>query len=383
MEIAEKPSFMKKLANTSRAVVAATAFTFGNTPVQELQNPSIMVDASSYQAYELPELKYKLYVGGLASSNENYPATEFGFNTHVYANKNTVSPNLLDLDRFKGTVNDLSENNQSWIRFNIPRWEGARLVDGNLAWDESEMKVFDEAVGYAKDKKLQVFLVATPPPVEPTTDKDEYARITHDYFSYMADRYKNSVDVWQINNEIDVHHPADYSYNEFEKRDKEFIEAHVKAASDAIRSKDPRANITVNVTGWPVTDEVQDNWEEFIEPLLPYVNAISLDLYPDGNTAQIESLSDRVEDMRKKYKLPIYVSETGICTVGCYLNGMSQKEILIRILEDLKEAKPKAIILYQYTDEDLNNKVEGSFGVTDVDGNKKKGYEEILSKMQK
>jgi len=383
METGEKTQ-SKKIKDISKALLVTTALTLGSVSGHAQEQHDDMGKESP------AELTYKLYLGGIASSNDEYLPTEFGFNTHIFANSGENDEELLDLDRFKNTVDELSANNQSWIRFNIPRWEGVKLTEGQLIWNEAELSVFDEAMKYAKDKKLEIFLVATPPPVDKSTNKEDYAKVTSDYFSYIAQRYKDSIDVWQINNEIDVHHPADYTYNEFEKRDKEFIEAHVKAASESIRAQDPRANITVNVTGWPVTDDVQRNWEEYIEPLLPYINAISLDLYPDGNISQIESLSERVESMREKFHLPIYVSETGVCTVGCNLNGMSQKEILIRILDDLIEAKPKAIIMYEYTDETLtgfanknDNQVEGSFGITDLQGNKKEGYYEILNKMQK
>ena len=380
--------FFSKIKKTARAAGAAAgiiAVSSGaidsNSSAQDLDNFSPDQVGSSEPILNDQNLPYKLFIAEVARDipAPSFQPTEFGFNTHLSSDESSV----LDFDRFKDTVDDLAMNKQEWIRFNIPRWEGADLSDGELLWNEKELELFDDAIKYAKEKNLQVFLVAAPPTVDKDFSSDDYARITHEYFTKLAGRYSSEIDMWQINNEIDVHHPADYSLDGVLNRDKEFILAHVKSASEAIKKIDSDANITVNVTGWPMNDTTQRNWEEFIEPLTPYINAVSLDLYPNGNKVEIDKLTERVNDIKERFNLPIYISETGVCTIGCDLNGMTQKDIIIATIDALLEANPRAIIIYEYTDEDIPNQQEGSFGITDISGNEKPGYDEITNKMQK
>jgi len=393
MEIKEKmPSVIKNAARVGLATAALSGGALVSTNENSFAIPQtnpyeLKLEDNLQKGVDTSSMVYKVIVGGIARDGADFP-TEFGFNTHLYAN---AEPDNLDVNRFKKTVDELVANNQSWIRFNIPRWEGSSLLNGKLLWNEEELKIFDEAIDYTYNKGLQTFLVVSPPSVEANFSKDGYTKITHDYFTTLAMRYKDKINIWQINNEIDLHSPADYSENTFEKRDQEFILSHVRAASDAIRAIDPNATITVNVSGWPMNDKTQENWEKFIEPLLPYINVVSLDLYPDGNTEEIKKLPIRVEEIRRKFKLPIYISETGICTVGCDLNNLTQKDIITQTIHELLKARPNAIIIYEYTDElkhedfpkrPISDQVQGSFGVTRMDGSKNPGFEEIIRAMQ-
>src|SRR5260221_718832 len=229
------------------------------------------------------------------------PKIESGFNTHVYADQTEK----LNLDQFEKTVDELVENGQNIVRFDLPNWEILPSTPEQIVWNDSSFKVYDQAIEYANQKGLDIFLATSLPTFAKNFSDQDYEKFTQNYYHFLASRYKGQVDIWQITNEPDVHNFTDYS--EISDLTPEYLEklaSVVKIASQQIKLDDPEAKVTVNVVG-SLNSKTAARWEKIltaVSPYIdPYIDLITLDLYPDDNQTEISGLEERVNRLFEKF----------------------------------------------------------------------------------
>lgn len=304
---------------------------------------------------------------------------EFGFNTHV-----SCCGWNLNLETFKKNIDDLASNRQSWVRFNIIAEEIAPSgTPTTINWDRNNITTYDQAIDYSKEKGIKIFLTTSIPEYAKDYSLNDYQTVTQNYLGFLANRYKGKISIWQIFNEADVHNFRDYSYlpnlTDAYLRDLYQI---IATARNTIKQIDPRITITANTSGYPLSDEVQQRWFRFFDALNQNLDLLSLDLYPDVNNIDKElmTMGVRVSNVQKRYRKPVSVAETGMCTRSSYFSEEDQNHYLPLYIHYLKSASPTPIIIYEIQDENnIPNDCEGSFGVKRYDGSEKPAYANVMT----
>lgn len=314
---------------------------------------------------------------------------EYGFNTHLNPT-GTGNESNLSLSFFHTTVDALVANQQKWVRLNIVPGHVVGLTSGsnNMSWNETNLQQYDDAISYAKVKGLKVYLLSSTPDFANYFSDTEYTKITTDYFTYLAQRYKGKVDVWQIYNEADTLNYKGYPSPPLPDVSQPYpvnylsgLKTNIEAAKSAIKSVDPTPLITTNVTGFVLNQTLYDKWNTFFSVIGPSLDILSFDLYPQ-NTSEINTIKNAIAGVASSYAKPIIIAETGIPTGDGRFDEAAQSSILIQILDQVRPLLPKAILYYQYSDTiQDNNKTEGSFGVVKIDGSQKLSYSTIMQNM--
>lgn len=312
------------------------------------------------------------------------PQPEFGFTTHLY-----IANNPLNLTLFRQNVDDLVAGGQTWIRVNIWDWEIA--AEGNprttIIWNTNNLAIYDQAFNYALEKGLKIFLVTNTPIYSDILNfsPSEYHTLTANYHQFLSQRYAGKINVWQIFNEADTHDYHNYfALSGLTSNYLNELNQVVGIARSAIKQNDPQANVTMNSTGYPLTDQIQNRWFQFFDVLNTNLDFLTLDLYPDVNRVDSEMaiMGQRVINVRNRYNKPVAVGETGLCTRTSLFTEEDQAHYLPLYVENLKIAQPNLILVYEIQDENnLPNDCEGSFGLKRVDGTKKPSYEVVLAAM--
>lgn len=319
---------------------------------------------------------------------------EVGFTSH--AMDLGIKREAPGLDVFKKHVDILVASNQEWIRFDIRPWQ---IVNGgtpdSIQWHEEHLREYDEAIRYAREKGLKLFINISTPDFAQKYSSVDYKKVMKKYAEYLADRFKpteeqtkkmgKAFDIWQIFNEPDIHDFRDYSlifekYRDYPSSYLHELALIVKEMDMAIKSNNPHAKTTLNLAHWQGFR--WDNGPEgfmrratrFCDAVAEPVDIISIDPYPDNNKREIESLPQYVSYFKEKYRKDIIFAEIGATT-----NTFSQEDQAILIkkyLSAIRSGKhmPLAVLIYQLTDDNDND----GMGLINIDGKPKKSFTDVI-----
>lgn len=313
----------------------------------------------------------------MAPSGVEAELVSYGFNTHMYA---TGAYNL-DLDTFKQNANAILANGHSWVRFSMNDWEVAP-PPGPLSWDYNSLDKFDQAIDYADDIGLKVFLVTNVPTWASGYALDDYKTLTRDYYTFLADRYKGEVDVWQVFNEPNAHHFRDYGPVVMDAAYLNDFNEVLAEARTAIKQKDPGAIVTTSVGGYPYDQALHDEWKQFFDSTSSKLDLLTLDVYPDDDQSIIDALKDRTDDIKRRYRKSVFIGETGMCTGDGRFTEAEQGSYVSAYIEEFKKSLPITILVYEIQDDDYKtDNCESSFGLKNADGSTKSSYSVVLGAM--
>jgi hypothetical protein len=333
-------------------------------------------------------------------SGELLPLTEsekrsrirYGFNTHMSGNP-TKYENL-DLNAFKTDVQRMREMGMDTIRLNVQ--------DSDL--NEIYLQQYDEALKTAKDNGMEIFLVTNIPNLSKDgSDMSGDLEKTRAYYKRLAGRWQGLVDVWQIFNE-----PDDQTYDRYQRIQSyapgylENLAGLVTEANQTIKSIDPNAKTTVNVSMW--VDASADPWigadnprfEEVglfdavcgfepgsrVDRMCQTIDYISLDPYLDEFLEAIEGFPEVIEYFQTRYQKPVVVAELGMPTLR--FGEESQRKYIPMAIDAIQSGKvrPYALLLYEFRDETMKAGDEASFGFNRADGTPKPGLAGVLEVIQ-
>ncbi|MFW6143624.1 MAG: carbohydrate-binding domain-containing protein [Patescibacteria group bacterium] len=257
-----------------------------------------------------------------------------------------------------------------------------------IIWNYAHLEEYDEALNYARGRGMKIWLASVTPHWASNFSQQKYEEVTKNYFKFLANRYSNSVDIWQAFNEANCHNYR--TYDGIDSASSTYLEELknvIAAARDGIKSINPDARFTVNVGGYSFYDE----WKQFFDVMDPVIDAISLDIYPMKGENIINGLDSIIEEF-KKYGKPVYIAETGLPTTanfddydGQIFSEQDQAKYVSRYLDEFKKARVDLVFLYEYRDEDqwLNwNPKEAVFGIKKGDGSRKESYEPIITRLK-
>ena len=338
---------------------------------------------------------------------ERQSRIEFGFNTRFYTSPNEQ---LLHLDRFKTTCDQLAALQIPWIRF--PLWD----------WDikPESLPKYDEAIDYAKSKGLKVFLVTNVDKLSADPRKiDQLTRKTRRQYELLGRRWGDKVDYWQIFNEGDDHLDDNYNRNPgfpfppgYLERRRFFFKTAVDTLRQAVGEEHGvEAKVTTNVSKWVGADagvnpeEVVyfdavcgfDNPGGAITKPCSDLDSITLDLYPDLDPNEILDLPRQVSYFSTRYgvgeqdgKKDVIVAELGLPERSTRAHAkdwdpIHQAASIIASIRSLNSGpvKPRLVFPHEYIDTKAReeNSHEGSFGIMYADGTPKESFEPVIREM--
>lgn len=313
---------------------------------------------------------------------------KYGFNTHMSANP--APGENLTIDAFRQDVDRMASMGMDAIRFNV--WE----------WELNNLGVYDEAIDYAKNRGLEVHLVTNVPGLSKNGENLEADLLrTRAFYEDMAGRWAGKVDVWQIFNEVDDHHYANYRKIDADVPYMNNLGELVIAANAVIKAMDPNAKTTVNVSMWvgadPWIGADSPRLEEVgifdaacgfepgsaIDQACQTIDFISLDPYLDTNEEAIRRFPEVIAYFARRYQKPVIIAELGLPTGDGRFTEEDQGEFTARAIDAMQGGlvRPHAILLYEFRDEALNGPAEGSFGFNRADGTPKPGFDDVIDAM--
>lgn len=309
------------------------------------------------------------------------PGTSYGFTLSLSMDQNSKD----NLDGFKRDIDGLVKHGQKWVRVGIASWTVAGIWNSNdqLTWNEENLEIYDQAISYARQQGLLVYLV-TADGQNSGQSQDAYQKNMKQYWSVLAQRFASSATVWQLYNEVDAAHfstqgvlkglSPGYLSN---------LKSMLTIGRKAIKSASPSTLVTTNASGWPVSDSMQQRWTQFFDAVAPTLDVIAVDVYPADSTEAVKSLAARVTAMHKRYKKPVIVAEVGLqtCENGSCWTEADQGTFVSAAIKSLSAAKPMAILVYEWRDSGESVDGEDTFGILTADRSQKSGFAALLRTM--
>ena len=292
----------------------------------------------------------------------------------------STSGNGPDLDDFKKDIDLLAANGQEWVRMGIVGWEvmGVWGQDRKIRWNEPILKEYDAAINYAKSKGLSILLITADADNNPATSFDDYKVTLKQFWDTLAQRYASKVDIWQVYSESDSSHFRLLSQPVKEITPEYLSElgSMLAIARASIKTANPQVLLTTTSTGWPMSDERQDRWNDYFDGISQHLDVISLDVYPADNSEEIERLPQRITDIKLRYGKPVVIAEIGLQVDGQW-SEEDQRRFVPEAIEAAKKAEPLAIIVYQLRDHGSN-----SFGLIREDWTPRPSFPAAIEVMQ-
>lgn len=310
---------------------------------------------------------------------------ESGFNTHMSAINDGIG-----IAAFMSDVDDLVANQQKWIRLNIRDWEvastGATYCSPTtIAWNNENLLVYDQAINYAYSKGLKILLVTNTPSFAQGYTQELYNETTYHYHSYLAQRYRGKIAVWQVFNEANIHNYKNYQLiSTFDSSYLASLSDVINHAKIAIKEATPSALVTTNSGVYPVNDAAFNTMNQFFDGIKDSLDVLTIDLYPDLNTTEINKFPARIQSLINRYGKDVYVGEFGLCTKGAGFTEQDQIESVTQSIVNFRSSQAKAYLVYEIRDGNSERGLCGgenadTFGIKKTDGTRKSSYAPIMT----
>ena len=275
-----------------------------------------------------------------------------------------------DVARWREDVDTLVEFGQTLVRTGVYAWEVA--PEPNV-WDDAAAAFAREQLDYARQAGLEVNLVVPgAPDWAQSYSFADYEQACRWFWTKTRETFGHQVALWQPYNEADHAH-----YQKFTAatRDAAYLGefAHMLGVAKEVLGVDG-VPITTNLTGWPLNDETEKEWNLVLDAISAPLDVISIDLYPADNEDEIGRIAARMQRIKKKYGKPVYVAEIGLQTTADSWNESEQQRYVSAALRQLRTVELWGICLYELRD----NASPSGFGIKREDGSHKKGFDDVM-----
>ena len=306
----------------------------------------------------------------------------FGFNTHLMPaqGEDSQNPKTLDVERFKRSIDVMRSAGLDSLRFNLfDHYIQQGSATDKFSLNEEMMRQYDEAISYAHEQGMRITLATNVPEIYGGLPDEQYLKVAAEYFNTLGKRYAGKVNLWQIFNESDAHDFKQYNVRphvtpEYAQR----LSRVLSVARESVSTFDPNARFSVNVSGWPLSDQATfDRWKVLFDVVHPQIDVLSLNLFPIS-IHEADGLGFVCRYFNDAYGKPIQVGELGVSTGSTDFSEADQAEIIMHGIASLRRSPAKEVLIYEYSDQShLSNQHEGNFGITD-----NPHIEDILSSMR-
>lgn len=324
---------------------------------------------------------------------------EVGFTTH--AMDWTTKEGKPDVPRFKTHVDVLALTNQQWVRFDIRPWYIVKAgTTTTIEWNEEGLQAYDEAIGYAREKGLKLFMNISTPDFAREYKGEDYQKAMELFAGDVAKRFspkgqelsrygEDHYDIYQLFNEPDLHDFRTYSVSHQMGEDYlRELSTVVRAMDGAIKRNNPHAKTTLNMAHWAGApwggpEEFKKRAARFCDTVAQPVDIISLDPYPYKSEEEIKSLPEYVSFIKKRYNKEVIIAEIGF-PGGREYSEEDQVRYLRRYLNALKGGNdlPLATFIYQLAEDQSTEANDTAMGVLHADGKLKASFTPLIQSMQ-
>lgn len=331
---------------------------------------------------------------------------EFGFAADLSLNGS------LQLTQFKSSVDQLVGNNQQWVRLAIipsdiagqsppptatplpnttvtpsisPTATPPNVVLGTstapVQWNTANLSIYDEAINYAFQKGLKLFVTTKTPDFANSYALSDYQSVTAEYFQFLSSRYSGKITVWNIFNNSNIRKYTDSS--PLATLDSSYLSdfnAILTTARNAIKTADAGTFVTASAGGNPLTDTLVNNWNQFYDAINSNTDVISVEMYPNTDVAQISKLSAIIENLKGRYGKEVVVAATGLCTQNGIYSETDQQTYVPQAINNIRLSSAKLLLQYELVDQNSSsNTCDTSYGIVKSDGTPKSSYTAVIT----
>ncbi|OIP57638.1 MAG: hypothetical protein AUK12_03085 [Candidatus Levybacteria bacterium CG2_30_37_29] len=341
------------------------------------------------------------------------PLASAGFNTHINFDTSFINdPNPLTYEVFKQDIDAIKAAaglKPILIRFPIWDWEAFPRTDPSSATidcsvaspincNPSRLDQYSQAIDYARGKGFQVELVTNVPQWaklysdasgshETKYTQSQYLTITDAYYRELGIRFTAKLRLWLVLGESDLHafdkFSNDVSKSPLSDAYLSQLNAVLGQARTTLRSIDPNAQITTTSGGWPYNSALRDRWKLYFNSIGSNLDVISVDIYPDNDSAEIQAITANTADLKATYGKPVIVTETGLCTGSSTWTEEDQKRLLPQYIERARQGGADSVLIFEYRDNpafaDPLYNCENTFGIMKKDGTPKASYSTVMN----
>lgn len=321
------------------------------------------------------------------SKRKNISPIKYGFNAHVHAVLDSPTDNMT-LNNFKKGVDILASNNLDIVRLDLRAKEITGM--GNSPFEvrfNDNILIYDEAIRYAKDKGLNVFLVTNLPEFAANYSNSDYQKVTADFYTKLISRYSDKLgeeDVIQVFNEPNKHSYRDHAEMNLPLSStylRELSET-IETAGRSIKSINNKVLVTTNLSYWVGRNEDLLEFGPVFFDEINGIDVISLNLFPDHNEHEIARLPEYIRFFSERYQKPVYLAEIGLPTL--VFTQSNQADSLDKSIDVLQkgEVRPAGIIVHELFDVTSSFKdSEKTFGIYYSNGTPKQSALPVINAM--
>ncbi|MFC7456543.1 hypothetical protein ACFQS2_05005 [Brachybacterium sp. GCM10030267] len=259
--------------------------------------------------------------------------------------------------------------------------------DDDLVWNESAVAEMHRILAAAADAGLRVCLMVINHYDVPDAGEDRWLSKTTAWWEGLAVRFAAQVQQIQVFNEADALHyrryeavgdrpPAAYLRE---------LASRITEAGRIFRAHSRDVQITTNLYGWPVGDDIEDRWHQVLTVLAPTLDLLTVDAYIDWADTGAETLGglvDRIARLHSTYGKPVAIGELGDPTCSICSTQQEQAEHYATFLDVLGGAGDELtdVFFYQLRDRSARDESEETFGVMTESGSAKAAYNMLLDR---
>jgi hypothetical protein len=289
-----------------------------------------------------------------------------------------------DLPTFEANVHELAAQHMQWIRVDL--WPDVVAPSGtvqSIHWNAANLATYDQALSYAKQMGLKVYLDTSVPNYTREYTESDYLAVAQMYYQAIAARYHSYVDMWQIANEPNwsdfrdsskpLQQPYSMSYVQSFDRLLAFARRAIKAAA-------PSAPVAINLT---LSNSVPMNVNPFLSVTAPHIDVIGVDSYPGMRVDLLDRAVAEMKGLEQRYHKPTMVVETGLCSATYGADG--QSTYIPVYISHFLMAHPLAVLIYLYQDSPKWTSVSAcdkTYGLVDVTGKDKPSFGLVFRDIQ-
>lgn len=291
----------------------------------------------------------------------------------------TVSSPQPGLEEFERDVRAVHALGAEWVRFGVVGFEVIRSWSdkGRLVFKPERLNLYDSAFAFVKSLGMSVCLL-TVDGAPASQNTPEYLAAMRQYWEQLAQRFGSSVAVWQVYNEA-----SDLDFRTARAIEDDLdtylsdLDEALGVARESIHAHASHVQITTSASGYPVSDEREQQWLRFFAAVSGHLDICTVDFYPVLSHQAISSLPSRIERLKQQEQLPVSVGEFGLQTGPGLYTETQQAESLVETIEQLSRSAAAPVFVYRLRNDGASQ--DDGFGLFEIDGTPKSSLPKVAA----
>lgn len=297
--------------------------------------------------------------------------TRFGF---------TISnPTPDGTSQFRKDLDEVRDLGLGAVRFSAPVHEmvtdwGVRdgKASGRVRFDGSYVSALIDGLDEAEKRGLDACMMVIGVCPDESLSDDELVRVMGNYWRALAAAIAPRTPQWQVFNEADAAHFRNQGDVDVLAENSPYLDLLSRAlgtARDAVHAETPGAEVTTNLFGYPVDEELLPRWRTILDRLADSVDVITVDAYPETKKENLQRLVDDLASLRAEYGKPVVLGEIGMKVCAKCFTLTEQVQAYSAYLTSLAHSAAQSVYFYK-----LRDPSSDQFGVLDDHGKPRPAY---------